>query len=103
MTITQIREIVREADPYAGHHRSAVKTQNYTAWHEYRRLALYGDNIPAEEGWAFQVDRFTTLEDDPMVEQIWQTLQRHRLRVTHLLVPDPDSRYIHHVFQCEGV
>lgn len=103
MTIAQIRAIVAEADPHAGHYRSASKTQNYTAWHEFRREPIYGDDGVAEDGWAFQVDRFTTLEEDPMVDRIWETLQRHRLHVTHIVLPDPDTRYIHHAFQCQGV
>ncbi|MBR4458277.1 MAG: hypothetical protein IKS31_04900 [Clostridia bacterium] len=102
MTLSEVRQAVAEADPHAYHYVAASKGQAYTTWHEYRRQPLWGDGDVAEDGWAFQVDRFTKVEDDPVAEAIWRTLKANRrLTVQHLVLPDPGG-YIHHVFQCEG-
>ncbi len=103
MTLDQIRQVVATADPNAFHYEAASKGAAYTTWHEYRRQPLWGDGDAVEDGWAFQVDRFTKTEDDPVVETIWCTLKAHpRITVRHLVLPDPGG-YIHHAFQCEAM
>ena len=103
MTIEDIRQLVLKADPNASHYESTEKGTAYTTWHEFDRDPLWGDNDTAEDGWRFQVDRFTKLDTDPMVDTIWQTMKAEpRVAVEHIVMPDPGTEYVHHVFSCRG-
>lgn len=104
MTLDEVRQAVIEAAPYASHYYSVKKGESYTTWHEYRRIPLKGDGQTAEDAWAFQVDHFTKREDDPVPEAIFAALDGNdRIAVSHrVLPPEPETGYIHHVFQCEG-
>ena len=103
MTTNEIMELVLSADPNAYRYFSEETTVDYTAWHEFARDPFWGDNDAAEDGWRFQVDRFTRTEDDPMVETIWNALKgEDRVTVQHTVRFEKDTGYIHHVFTCRG-
>lgn len=103
MTIAEIREVVLQADPLATRYTSTARDRDYTTWHEFHRIPLEGSDLDRDDGWMFQVDRFTKTEDDPMVDTIWRVLNAHPgIGVEHRVVPDPNG-WIHHVFQCRGL
>ncbi len=103
MTTDEIMEIVLAADPNASRYFSEETGKPYTCWHEFSRDPLWGDDDVAEDGWRFQVDRFSVIEDDPVAGRIWQVLrQNKRVSVFYTILFEKESGYIHHVFTCRG-
>jgi hypothetical protein len=102
MTVQEIKTLVTAADPGAKHYESAKDGSNYTVWMEYERTGMPGDDIH-EEGWKFQIDRYTKQEYDPVAEAIEQALKdQPGLAFTYMVEYERDTRYIHHIFDCEG-
>lgn len=106
MTLEEIRQLVVSADPAAYRYefgdRNTPKTAPYTVWREIRKLPYMTDDRH-EEAWAFQIDRFTRTEGDTTAASIMATLDAD-IRVTYRYEIDyePDTHYIHHIYDCEG-
>ena len=103
MKLSDIKARVLSADataePYESSKRSA---ESYTVWREVYRLPVTGDDRHSE-GWAFQVDRFTKDEDDAVASTLISTLDGDdRVAVAYNIDYEPDTGYIHHIFDCEG-
>lgn len=102
MTLDEIRLLVVKADKNAGHYESAFEDENYTVWREYEMLGTMADDGHCE-GWRFQIDRFTRAEDDDIAKAIYDTLAGDdRVAFEYLVDYEKDTRYIHHIFDCEG-
>lgn len=103
MTLDAIKALVVSADPDARHYDSAHrKGEAYTTWREVRLLPWTTDD-GHEEAWAFQVDRFTKAEADAIAAAIRAALEAEPA-VAYIYEVDyePDTGYIHHIFDCEG-
>lgn len=103
MTIAEIRALILSADPDCARYESAHTDRDaYTVWREVRRLPVLSDD-KHDEGWAFQVDRFTRTEDDPVAAAIYEALSADdRVAFSHDVDYERDTGYIHHIFDCEG-
>lgn len=103
MTLSEIKALVLSADPTAERYESSRDgSESYTVWREVRRLAATADDVHIE-GWAFQVDRFTRDEDDPVAEALFEALDgSDRVALAHIVDYERDSEYIHHIYDCEG-
>lgn len=103
MTTAEIRELVLSADASASRYESASQHgESYTVWQETRRLGLTADDRH-EEAWGFQIDRYTKDEYDPVAEALFEALDADpRVAFEHIVTDDPGTRYIHHIFDCEG-
>lgn len=102
MTVADIRDMVLQADPYASHYEQHGNLRNYTVWREYRRLPATADDrhVP---GWAFQIDRFTQLEYDPVADDIEEVLESTpNVSYSYSVDFENDTGFIHHIFDCEG-
>lgn len=104
MTLEDIRALVVSADGFASHYESAVRNgAAYTVWREVRALSLMADDVH-QEGWAFQIDRFTKDEIDAVARAIREKLDEDpRVAYRYEIDFEPDTRYIHHIFDCEGI
>ena len=103
MTLDEIRALVISADPDAQHYESAKKGAAYTVWREYRALPFMADG-QHQGGLAFQIDRFTKAEDDDIAAVIFGVLEQcDRVAFDYWIDYEPDTRYIHHIFDCEGI
>lgn len=104
MTLNDIQALVVSVDPDCGHYESAhAESEAYTVWREYRRLPMDADDGYAEEGWHFQVDRFTKAEGDAIAAALLAALEAdERVAVDYQVDYERDSGYIHHIFDCEG-
>ena len=104
MTVDDIRALVITADPAASHYESTVTSgAAYTVWREMRQLGTVADD-GHEEGWSFQIDRFTKTEGDTVAAAIRTALEGDpRVAYEYLVDYEPDTRYIHHIFDCEGI
>ena len=103
MTVNDIKALVAGVDPQAGHYFSAYAgSEAYTVWNELQLLPFLADD-GHEEGWHFQIDRFTKSEEDAIVPALDAALRAHPgIAYAHLVDPEPDTGYIHHIFDCEG-
>ena len=104
MTLDDIRQLVVSVDPNAGHYESAHRDgAAYTVWRELRALGTMADDRH-EEGYAFQIDRFTKAEGDTIARALFEALDADdRVAFEYLIDYEPDTRYIHHIYDCEGI
>lgn len=102
MTLSDFRTLIAHADPKATRY-FAPETGNCTVWAEYERLGLYSGNALTESGWKVRVDRYTALEDDPMVETLMKALDNDEITAQYTVACDPASRTIRHTWLCEVV
>ena len=105
MTLAQIQALIVSVDENAGHYESAYdESDAYTVWREISRVPFSADNEYAEEGWRFQVDRFTKSEGDVVAEDMFAALNAdERVYTTYAADYDPDTGYIRHSFACVGL
>lgn len=103
MTLEDIQGLVVSADSDAQHYESARRSGiGYTVWREYQHLGLMSDDGHGE-GWRFQIDRFTKVENDSIAAAIYDALENdERVAFEYLVDYEPDTRIIHHIFDCEG-
>ena len=103
MTLTErlkeFKQIITLADSNAKHYES-VKQGNYTAWSEYGTDPLIADDSNCEETIKIQIDRFTKIEFDPVVEDIKTVLDGHDITYDYLIDYETETKYIHHIFDC---
>lgn len=108
MTVQDIRDIIMLADESAKHYDATAEIQerkNFTVWMEYEAMPLKADDEEAEQGWLFEVNRFTKEEYDPMAERLRAVLANtdgvtiNTYRVEY----NQQAGYIRHIFDCRGV
>ena len=102
MTLEDIRALLVSVDPDIRHYFSTETSRDYSYWEETQRLPFTADDVH-EEGWRFYVHRFTRDERDPIAPRLFAVLESDpgttvKWKVDH----EPDSGYIHHIFECEG-
>ena len=79
-----------------------LEWSDITYWEEIQRLPFLGDDVH-EEAWRFYVHRFTRDEFDPIAGRLFEILDTDpRTTVIHRTDYEPDSGYIHHIYECEG-
>lgn len=100
--LEKFRDILLQADPKAQHYRSTRKG-NYTCWAEFRSSRYTTDNGTEDIKWFIQVDRFTKIEYDPMVEAIDAVLDRDDVAASYDCDHELDTGYIHHFWTCEVI
>lgn len=103
MTLEEIKALVLSVDDTAEHYESSrTGADSYTVWYELRRLDATADDRHIK-GWAFQVDRFTRDEDDATADALFEALDgSDRVAVHYEVDHEPETGYIHHIFDCEG-
>lgn len=104
MTLNDIKELVIAVDPNAGHYESAYAgSAAYTVWRELRALPFMADD-EHQGGISFQIDRFTKNEGDAIASAFFDALEADpRVAFQYITDYEPDTRYIHHIFDCQGV
>ena len=105
MTLDDIRTLVIQVDPNAGHYESAFRSSDaYTVWYELQRTGMFANNRRSAASWHFQIDRFTKSEYDAVAMQLEAALEAHPAIIYDYIVTyEPDTGYIHHIFDCQAV
>lgn len=105
MTLSDIQALIVRVDPEAGHYESAYAGgAAYTVWRELHTLPILGDNTHTVEAWAFQIDRFTKAETDAVAAAFRAALDGEPgVAFEYQVDFEPDTGYIHHIFDCEGI
>lgn len=102
MTLDEFKALLLTADPKASHYYSVSQETNYTIWREHEERGLSADNKRLQPIWLVQVDRFTKTENDPIADAIKAALDSCvEISFRHLVDFEPDTKYIHHIFDCE--
>ena len=102
MTLGEIRVLLAGIDPDIRHYFSTETERDYSFWEETQRLPLTANDLH-EEAWRFYVHRFTRDEFDPLARRLFAALDADpRTTVSHTVDFEPESGYIHHIFECEG-
>lgn len=103
MTLTEIKMLLVTADQSIRHYFSKSTAKAYSYWEETNRLATDADDSHGEEAWRFYVHRYTKTENDATAKAIFNALDAcPDIGVKWTVDYDPDSGYIHHIFECEG-
>ena len=104
MTLDEIKAVVVAVDSTAGHYESEHRDgEPYTVWYEKRTLPFMGDGLH-ECGIKFQIDRFTKTENDETAAALFAALESwDDIAFEYLTDYEPDTGYIHHIFDCEGI
>lgn len=106
MTLSEIQTKLAGIDPDIKHYFSASDGKNYTYWEETQRLPFMADDRhdPADAAWRFYVHRFTKTEYDPVATALFTALDESTgIAVRWTVDSEPDTGYIHHIFECEGM
>ena len=104
MTVSEVKKLITDVDPDAQRydHDGAGDGNAYTVWQELRPVGCYGDG--QEEGTIrFQVDRFTTEEDEALAAQLRTALEAQDDIAVEYLVDYEKNGYIHHIYVCEAI
>lgn len=107
MTVKSIRDLIMTVDEDARHYDATAEIQerkDFTVWMEYEAITFYADDGEAEQGWRFEVNRFTTTEYDPTADKLREllansegvTLNSYRVQYNQQV------GYIRHIYDCEG-
>lgn len=104
MTLDEFKAIVIAVDPNAMHYDSAYqKGAAYTVWREGRTLDTMA-NGQHQGARKFYIDRYTKTENDAIAASFFVALEENdRIAFSHETDFEPDTRYIHHIFDCEGI
>lgn len=102
MTLDEIRTLIVAVDENAGHYESSHRADEaYTVWFETRHDNIYADNRHLG-GIYFQVDRFTKQEDDAVAAELLAALTDSDVCFRYIIDFEPDTGYIHHIFECSA-
>ena len=106
MTIDAFVGIVQAIDADASRYQRLRKPSDkaYTVWSDYGTGTLYANGIPAGKTKKIQVDYFTFKEDDPVALAFFKAFSENdEITVVHNTDFETETRYIHHIFDCEVV
>lgn len=104
MTPAEFKRIVTAVDPNAARYDSAYRgSRAYTVWREVESLGFMADG-EHQGAMSYQVDRFTKDQDDPIAAALYAALEQNdRVAFRYLVDYERDTRYIHHIFDCEAI
>lgn len=103
MTCSEIKSFLVSIDPTIERYESSrAGSDAYTVLRELGPKGVYADGCH-QQVMRFQVDRFTKTESDSTALAIWIALEdRDDIAFEYLVDYEPDTGYIHHIFDCEG-
>ena len=103
MTLEKIGRLLVTVDPDVRRYFSQSENRAaYTYWEETQRLSLISNDVHAE-AWRFYVHRYTKIENDEVAARLFRTLDQHpAITVRYTVSVEPDTGYIHHVYECEA-
>lgn len=98
MTLEQFMALLLTADPKAKHY-GTKQTGNYTVWQEYNQVPHTADDRISSSAVYVQVDRYTKIEFDPMVQTITDALDGGGVSVIDIrTLYEIETGYIHHIW-----
>ena len=103
MTLAAFKAALLTADPNVDRYNS-LKEENYTVWHEYGTNDLIAGDSKDESAWKVQIDRYTQIEDDPIVVAISAMLADNGIIPEYQVFPnDPRIGVVRHMWTVEVI
>ncbi|HCA29168.1 MAG TPA: hypothetical protein DEP23_06215 [Ruminococcaceae bacterium] len=99
MQLNDFRDILLEADGNITK-RFGAGTGNYTVWTPGGIDRVMSDDTGDENVQRVYVDRYTKLDNDPVVQAIWNALEGAFISFEYEQDTENDTKYIHHTFTC---
>lgn len=99
MTLLDFKAIVLRADPKSTKRFGAGKG-NYTVWTPGAIDRVMSDDENDEKVQRIYVDRYTKIDDDPIVQAIWDELEKAFISFEYEQDTETDTKIIHHIFTC---
>lgn len=97
----KLKELLLAIDPEVSKFQGAGKG-NYTVWTPYGENVLLAGNHRREVAHKVQIDRFTMDDPDEIADAIYAALEKAEfVTFDHQLDYEPDTGYIHHLYDCE--
>ena len=106
MTIEEFVGIVLNIDEEAARYQKLRKPtdKSYTVWSDYGTGTLYSNGVPAGKTKKIQADYSTLQEDDPKALAYFRAFSENdEITVVHTTDFEIETRYIHHIFDCEVI
>lgn len=105
MVFDEFIGIIQAIDPDAARYEMlGQKGDAYTVFAEYSSSPLYADGVPVLTSVSVQVDYFTRTENDPKARQFFEAFAMNdEITCAYKTDFESDTRYIHHIFDCEVV
>lgn len=103
MTCSEIRDYLLTVDPEIERYESSHHGESaYTVWREIGPGNQFADGV-VQNVMRFQVDRYTKTENDPIALRLWIALEESDdIAFRYEVDYEPETGYIHHIFDCEG-
>jgi hypothetical protein len=101
MTLLEFKDLLLTTGLPVHHYHAHKQTNRYIVWAEYGGHNQTADNAITEKAIRVQVDLFTKTEFDPAVEAINSLLDRDDISFKYLCDYEPDTGYIHHIWDTE--
>ena len=99
--LNKIKALVLAADPKALRYFGRGEG-NYTVWSEYELRNLYAGDSIRESKWSVLIERFTILQDDPVVLSMMAALAgAEGVTFRYSLRRNNDQELIYHSWDCE--
>lgn len=104
MTLSDIQALVVSVDPHADHYESEYRAgAEYTVWYEKGPLDCVGDGEYLG-GIKFTIARIARTENDAIAAALYAALEaRDNIAFDYQTDYDPQTGYILHIFECEGI
>jgi hypothetical protein len=99
MLLTEFRDILLAADPEITK-RFGNGKGNYSVWTPGRIDRSMSDSSDEEKVQRIYVERFTKLDEDPIVKALWNALESAEIPFEYEQDTEADTKYIHHTFTC---
>ncbi len=98
MTLLELRDLLLTLNLPVYHYHAHQQPDEYIVWAEYGTDDQIADNKNTETAYRVQVDYFTKTEFDPNVDKINDLLDTDESRFRHPVDYEPDTGYIHHIW-----
>lgn len=99
MKLSDFKDILLKADPQLTKYLGTGKG-DYTVWTPGSIDRSMSDNCDEDKIQRVYVDRYTKIDDDPVVQAIWDELEKTFIPFEYDIDYEVDTKYIHHIFTC---
>jgi len=105
MTLNSFVNIIKGIDANASRYTAVgQRGDQYTVWHDYHVYSEMADGAPYANVLHVQVDYFTRTEGDQKAADFFAAFSGDpEITVDYRIDFEEDTRYIHHIFDCEVV
>jgi hypothetical protein len=103
LDLQEFKALLLTVDSKATHSKPGGE-ENYTVWQEYGNNSLYAEGERAESALKVQIDRYTSIEYDPIAQSITDMLKDNDIPFDDLPGAwDSEAECWRHIWTCEVI